>query len=131
MQEKHTIHIIDDDTFLLDMYTLKFKEKGFNVESSSSGEDAINKLREGLSPDVILFDVVMPGVDGLELLDIIKKEKLAKGALLVALSNQGEDRDIEIAKEHGTDEYIVKADMVPSEVLEAVSTIITKNLTSK
>ncbi len=131
MQNKYTIHIIDDDTFLLDMYTLKFKEKGFKVDSSSSGEEAIGKLREGASPNVILFDIVMPGVDGFELLDTIKKEKLAKGALLIALSNQGEERDIEIAKEHGTDEYIVKADMVPSEVLETVSTIITKHLTSK
>ena len=131
MQEKHTIHIVDDDAFLLDMYTLKFKEKGFRVNSSSSGEEVLSKLREGATPDVMLFDIVMPGVDGLELLDTIKKEKLAKGVLLVALSNQGEDRDIEIAKEHGADEYIVKADMVPSEVLETVSNIISKHLTSK
>jgi len=131
MQKKHSIHIIDDDTFLLDMYTLKFKEQGFDVDSSSSGEDALNKLRESASPDVILFDIVMPGVDGFELLDTIKKEKLAKGSLLIALSNQGEERDIELAKEHGTDEYIVKADMVPTEVLETVTSIINKHLSSK
>lgn len=112
------------------MYTLKFKEQGFDVESSFSGEDALRKLRDGFSPDVILFDIVMPGVDGIEFLDMLKNEKLAKDSLLIALSNQGEDRDIEKAKEHGADEYIVKANSVPSEVLEVVSGVIEKNLSS-
>ncbi|HEY4502427.1 MAG TPA: response regulator [Candidatus Paceibacterota bacterium] len=128
MNEPRKILIIDDDTFLLDMYTLKFKEQGFNVESATSAEDALNKLRNGLVPHVILFDVVMPGVDGLEMLEVIKKEKLAEHSLLIALSNQGEDRDIERARDRGADEYIVKANMIPSEVLETVSSVISKHL---
>ncbi len=131
MQTKSSILIIDDDTFLLDMYTLKFKEEGYEVESAVSGEEALRKLRDGFLPDVVLFDIVMPGLDGFELLDTIKKDGLAKSALLIALSNQGEDRDIKKAKEHGTDEYIVKASMVPSEVLTVVSEVIAKRLSSE
>lgn len=122
------ILIIDDDTFLLDMYTLKFREKGFEVETSTSGEDALNKFRKGLKPDVVLFDVVMPGVDGLEMLETVQKEKLIPDTLLIALSNQGEDRDIELARERGADEYIVKANMIPSEVLQVVSKVIEERL---
>ena len=104
MNEPKKILIIDDDTFLLDMYTLKFKEQGFDVESVTSAEDALNKLRKGLTPHVILFDIVMPGIDGLEMLETIKKEKIAEHTLLIALSNQGEDRDIKLARERGADE---------------------------
>jgi len=128
MDEKKKIFIIDDDTFLLDMYTLKFREKGFEVESSTSGEDALNRFRKGYKPDVILFDVVMPGVDGLEMLEVIQKENLLPDTLLIALSNQGEDRDIELAKERGADDYIVKANMIPSEVLDIVSKVIDERL---
>lgn len=127
-EKDHTILILDDDAFLLDMYTLKFKEQGYDVESAASSEEALKKLRDGLAPAVILFDVVMPNIDGIEFLETMKKEELAADALLIALSNQGEDRDIEKAKAVGAHEYIVKANMVPSEVLAKVSEVIAGHL---
>ena len=126
MSTEKTILIIDDDRFLLDMYSLKFKQQGFTVESSASGQEALARLRDGLQPSVILLDVVMPGLDGLEFMDTVKKENLAPGATLIVLSNQGEEQDIEKAKSHGAHEYIVKANSVPSEVLERVSAAIAK-----
>ena len=126
MSTEKTILIIDDDRFLLDMYSLKFKQQGFTVESSASGQEALARLRDGLQPSVVLLDVVMPGLDGLEFMDVVKKENLAPGAMLIVLSNQGEEQDIEKAKSHGADEYIVKANSVPSEVLERVSAAIAK-----
>lgn len=122
-----TILIIDDDRFLLDMYSLKFKQQGFNVDSSASGQEALAKLRSGLDPAVILLDIVMPGLDGIEFIDTIKKENLAAHAVIIVLSNQGEPTDIEKAKEHGAHEYIVKANSVPSDVLEKVSSVISKH----
>jgi len=62
------------------------------------------------------------------MLEIIKREELVPNAILIALSNQGEDHDIEMAKKLGTTEYIVKANMIPSEVLDVVSKVIDKNL---
>ena len=122
------IFIIDDDRFLLDMYSLKFKQQGFNVEASASGQEALAKLRDGLQPSAILLDIVMPGLDGLEFIDTIKKENLAQQAIIIVLSNQGEEQDIEKAKQHGAHEYIVKANSVPSEVLEKVTDVLTKRL---
>ncbi len=124
------ILIIDDDRFLLDMYSLKFKQQGFTVESSASGTEALARLREGLKPTAILLDIVMPGLDGMEFMETLKREKLAPDALIIVLSNQGEEEDIEKAKQHGADDYIVKANSIPSEVLAKVSEVIARGKSS-
>jgi two-component system chemotaxis sensor kinase CheA len=124
LNKKNTIMIVDDDSFMLDMYSIKFKERGFDVEPSVSPKQALEKLRGELSPIVILFDMVMPDVDGLEFLDIIKSEGLAKDTVLVAISNQWEESYVEKAKKLGVDDYIIKADTIPSELVSKVEKII-------
>lgn len=114
---------MDDDKFLLDMYALKFSKNGFNVHTSQSSEDALKLLRDGADPDVILLDVVMPGMDGIELLSNIRKEKLAKKATVIMLTNQGLPDDVAKAKELNIDGYIIKATTIPSEVLSEVQKI--------
>lgn len=116
--------IVDDDKFLLDMYSVKFREDGFAVEVGSGGEDGLNKLRAGLTPDVIVLDIVMPGIDGFQFLEIFKKEKLGGSSRVVVLSNQGQPEEIKRARDMGADAYIVKASAIPSEVLEQVKKAI-------
>ena len=122
--EKRKVFIVDDDKFLLDMYSVKFKEDGFDVEVGVGGEDALNKLRGGYEPDVIMLDIVMPGIDGFGTLEVIKKEAIGGNPVIVVLSNQGQDEEIRRAKELGADEYIIKASAIPSEVLEQVKKAI-------
>jgi chemosensory pili system protein ChpA (sensor histidine kinase/response regulator)/putative two-component system response regulator len=124
MDKKFKVLIIDDDKFLLDMYSLKFQQNGFDVEVGIGGEDALTKLRDGLKPDIIMLDIVMPGVDGFEFLKILKKEKLGGNPVVVILSNQGQDEEIKKAKELGADDYIVKASAIPSEVLEQIKKVL-------
>ena len=121
---KKKILLVDDDKFLIDMYSLKFTQAGFEVNAAISGEDALKKLQGGFTPEAILLDVVMPGMSGLNLLQKIREEKLDRGAVVVILSNQGQQSDIEEAKKLGIDGYIVKASTIPSEVLEQVEEII-------
>ncbi len=123
-EKKQSILILDDDNFMLDMYSVKFKERGFDVNANTDSNQALKKLREGFVPSVILFDMVMPDIDGLEFLEILSKEKLATGAVLVAISNQWEESYMKKAKELGVDDYIIKADTIPSEVLDKVEGII-------
>lgn len=118
--QARTLLIVDDDRFLLDMYSLKFREQGFTVEVSNGGDDALKKLRGGLAPDIILLDIVMPGIDGFGVLQAIKKDTLGKNSTIVVLSNQGQDSDIARAKELGAEGYIVKASTIPSEVVAKV-----------
>ena len=118
--------LVDDDQFLLNMYTLKFKNSGFEVETGNTAAAALQKLRDGLVPDMILCDLVMPGVDGLELIKKVKEEALASHSKIVVLTNQGQSADIEKAKSLGVDGYIVKASTIPSEVVEEVKKILAK-----
>lgn len=124
MDKKYKVLIIDDDKFLLDMYSVKFREHGFDVEIGVGGEDALTKLRDGLVPDLIMLDIVMPGVDGFEVLETINSEKLAEGSTVIVLSNQGQETEVERAKELGAVDYIVKASAIPSEVLDQVMKIM-------
>src|SRR3989338_2286241 len=118
--KKYKILMVDDDRFLLNMYETKFKNSGHEITSITSSEEALRKLREGLNPDVVVLDVVIPSPDGLETLSIIRKEKLASQAAIIMLTNQGESTEIERAQNLGMDGYIVKAALIPSEVVAEV-----------
>ncbi|HEY4486219.1 MAG TPA: response regulator [Candidatus Paceibacterota bacterium] len=119
--KKVKIFIVDDDKFLLDMYSIKFIEQGFDVETSLSSDEALQKLRDGsVAPVALLLDIVMPSMDGFELLKKIKEESLVPGAFIIFLSNLGESQEIERAKSMGVDGYIIKASRTPSEVVEKV-----------
>ena len=115
------ILLVDDDEFLLDMYSLKFRESGFQIELARGGEEALKLLRGGLEPDVILLDIVMPMIDGFEFLRVIAKENLKKKATIVILSNLGQKEDIDKGMALGASDYIVKANSTPSEVVKKVA----------
>jgi CheY-like chemotaxis protein len=123
MDKKGKIFIVDDDKFLLGMYSLKFANNNYDVETTLGSVPALEKLRAGAKPDVILLDVVMPFMDGLELLKAIRDENLAPGSIVIMLTNQSQSSDIERAKELKADGYIVKASTIPSEVLREVEKI--------
>jgi CheY-like chemotaxis protein len=121
--KKINILIIDDDKFLLDMYSLKFSKGGYEVNTAFNGSEALAKIKDGYSPDIILCDIIMPVMDGLTFLKELRAEKLIPNATIVVLSNQGQNEDIELAKTFNIDGYIVKALTIPSEVLEQVGAI--------
>jgi two-component system, OmpR family, response regulator len=123
-EKKYKILIIDDDSFLLDMYSLKFSQSNFEVTTALGGDDAYLKLKNGLSPDIILLDIVMPGMDGFELLEKMKAEGLAPQAIKIILSNRGQQADIAKGESLGASGYIVKASSTPSEVITRVMEII-------
>lgn len=117
---KPKVLIVDDDKFLLNMYSIKFSKSNFEVNSATSGEEALSKIKEGYIPDIILLDIVMPGKDGFEVLDTIRKENIVPESLIIMLTNQGQLADIEKAKSFGISGYIIKATTIPSEVVEEV-----------
>lgn len=118
------IFIVDDDKFLLDMYSSKFAGKGFEVDYALGSADALDKLRGGITPDVILLDIVMPGMDGFEILATIKTENFAPGAKVLMFSSLGQEADIEKSRTMGANGYVIKALATPSEVVEQVMTIL-------
>ncbi|WKZ26440.1 MAG: response regulator [Candidatus Paceibacterota bacterium] len=115
-KKNYKILLLDDDRLLLNMYEKKFSAYGHEVLATLSSAEALSKLREGYNPDILILDVVMPHPDGVEVLKIIREEKLADSATVVMLTNQGASQDIEKAKQYGIDGYIIKAALIPSEV---------------
>lgn len=112
------VMIIDDDKFLLDMYAVKFKKSGVVVDACLTAEDALKKIRDGARLDVLLVDIVMPGMDGFRFINTLREENLVPSASVLILSNQGQAVDIEKAKSLNVDGYIIKATTIPSEVVE-------------
>jgi two-component system chemotaxis response regulator CheY len=123
----HRVWIIDDDAFLLEMYALKFTQKGFEVTTSSSASEALEKMRAGEPVEIILVDLVMPSMDGFTFLEQLQKDHFAEKALTIALSNLGQEEDIARVQALGAVGFIVKASATPSEVVDRVLTVVEKN----
>jgi len=124
---KGSILLVDDDKFLLDMYGMKFSKNEYTVETCLSAKEALSSLRKGFKPDVILFDLTMPELDGFAFLKVLSDEHLAEGVLKIVLTNQGDESEKAKAVELGASKYIVKASMIPSEVVNMVSDELAKH----
>jgi len=118
------ILIVDDDAFLRELYAMKFVECGHDVITALHASDALRILEQGDVFDLMLVDMIMPGMTGVELLNEIKKMVPKVKMKLIVLSNQGQDQDIEEAKKAGAIGYIIKAQSIPSEVVKKVEEIM-------
>jgi len=128
--EPKKILIVDDDSFLLDMYALKFSQNNFEVYTAPGALEAVEKLKGGLSPNVILTDVIMPEMNGFEMLEQINKENLCPSSIKIILSNKSQQSDVDRGNALGVSGYIVKANSTPAEVIEQVAEILLKKATN-
>ena len=125
-ENRKRILIVDDDEFLLDMYSTKFREAGFEVDFAAEGMTAKEKMKKHRY-DAILLDIVMPELDGFTLLkDVRKENEDIKNTLIVYLTNLGQREDIEKGLALGVDDYIIKAHFTPSEVVKKVEELLKK-----
>ena len=123
MAEKIKILLAEDDLQLIDMYRRKFELEGFDVQFAEDGEIAINIL-DKWKPDVALLDIMMPKVNGLDVLKHIKEKPDYNDVITVMLTNLGNESTAEEIYKLGATEYIVKADMTPLEVSDKVKELI-------
>ena len=123
-RKQYTISLVDDDPFLLSMYSPKFKAEGFMVETLTDGPLLLSKIKEGPAPDLILLDMILPSMSGVEILQKIRQDALIPQTKIVILSNQNDTADVEKIQELGADGYLVKASMIPSEVVAEVKKIV-------
>ncbi|MEK9181519.1 MAG: response regulator [Patescibacteria group bacterium] len=126
--EKRKILIVDDDNFLLDMYALKFSQNNFDVYTAENGVEAIEKIKSGLQPNIFLVDIIMPEMDGFEMLEKINKDNLSPDSVKIILSNKSEQADVERGNKLGVSGYIIKANSTPLEVINEVVNILSKKI---
>ncbi|MCF7815729.1 MAG: response regulator [Candidatus Pacebacteria bacterium] len=119
------ILLVDDDAFLRDMYATKFRELKHTINVAETAESALVKLQAD-TYDAVLLDMIMPGMTGVDLLKQIQKEKIGGNPKFIMLTNQSEESDREAALAAGAAGYIVKAELIPSEVVAEVLKLVSK-----
>jgi len=117
------ILLVEDDPFLIDIYSTKLKDSGFSVEVASDGEQAFEKVK-AKKPDLVLLDIVLPKISGWEILRKIKSEADLKNLKIIILSNLGQKEEVEKGMDLGVLKYLIKAHYTPSQVVEEIKKII-------
>lgn len=113
------ILIVEDNQVLVKMYKIKLDLEGFQVETASEGQEGLEKLND-FSPDLILLDLAMPGMDGFEFLEELRKNEKLKEITVIIFSNLGQESDIKRAKELGAKDYLIKVNLTPRQVVEKI-----------
>lgn len=117
--------IAEDEEVLRRMYLTKFRAEGFEVYDADNGEKAF-KLAQEKIPDIILLDIIMPLSNGFSTLKKIKGEEKLKNIPVVMLTNLAQNSDREEGEKLGAVDYLVKADLTPSEVVKKIREILKK-----
>ncbi|MCP6719503.1 MAG: response regulator [Patescibacteria group bacterium] len=117
------ILLIEDDPFLVNIYTTKLKESGFSTDAANDGETGLKKLKEK-EFDLLILDIVLPHIDGWEILKEIRKEDGLKDLKVIILSNLGRKEEVEKGLGLGAVKYFIKAHYTPSEIVEEIKKII-------
>ena len=116
MDKKYRIAIIEDEPFLATMYVTKFELEGFEVLRASDGTEGLELIKNN-RPDLILLDIVMPKMDGFEVLTLLKKDAETAKIPVILLTNLGQRTDIEKGMALGAADYIIKANYTPAQVV--------------
>ncbi len=119
------ILVIEDDKFLRELITQKLKREGYDVREAVDGEDGVKKVTEE-KPDIILLDLILPGIDGFEVLSKIKDNPERKDVPVVILSNLGQKDDVERGLKLGAVDFLIKAHFTPGEIIEKVEAVLGK-----
>lgn len=130
-----SILLVEDDPFLIDIYTQKLKKAGFKIEVAPDGEKALRTLQDynppttqkgkkHIWPDLLLLDIVLPRIEGWQILRKIKNNPKFTDLKIVILSNLGQKEEVERGLKLGARRYLIKAHYTPSEVVEEIKKMI-------
>ena len=102
-----SILVVDDEEDVLELVRYNLDKSGYQVETASSGEEALAKARRKL-PDLLILDLMLPGMDGLEVCKKLKNDAKTEGLPIIVLTAKGEETDIVTGLELGADDYVTK-----------------------
>lgn len=114
------ILIVEDDSFVMDIYHTKLTQEGFEVSTAANGMEALKKL-EKERPDLILLDIIMPYIDGLEVLEKVRAMEQMKDVPIILLTNLSQKEEVDQGLALGANDYLIKSHFTPSEVLEKIN----------
>ncbi len=121
--EGKTVLLIEDDSFLSDVLSKKLSNESATILNATTGEEAV-ELVQSNKPDIILLDLVLPGMNGFETLQKIREAENTRNTHIIILSNLSQQEDIERAKSLGADTFLVKALSTPGAIFDTVRTTL-------
>ena len=119
MTKKPSILLVEDDSFLIDIYQKKLESSGFKLKIAEKGDIALEMLAKE-KPDLVLLDIVLPNIGGWEILRKLKKDKQFANLKIIILSNLGQKEEVEKGLGLGVEKYLIKAQFTPAQVVEQV-----------
>lgn len=125
-KEKQHILLVEDDPFLSDIYSTKLENAGFGLSVAYDGEDVFKKIEEKI-PELILLDIVLPKMDGFEVLKKLKADSRFNKIPVILLTNLGQKEDIDKGMSLGAQDYLIKANFIPSEIVEKIKSFLKNN----
>ena len=117
------ILLVEDDKVLSEMYSARLESEGYDFKHAINGKEAIRVIHEW-KPDLILLDIMMPEMNGLEVLHYLKSEPKTEEIPVFILTALSQSKDREAGLAAGADDYIVKSDLMPKEIIEKVNDIL-------
>ncbi len=121
--KKVKVAIIEDDMAIVQMYRTKFETEGYEVATAPDGAAGL-ELIDSFEPDIILLDLMMPNMNGLDMLARLRAEPAGRDAQVVVLTNMGDTETATRVYKMAADDYIVKAEMTPKQVAERVKALL-------
>ncbi len=123
VEKKAFILLVEDDKFLRELLVRKLEGVGFKISTAVDGREALKKVKEEL-PDLVLLDLVLPGVDGFDILKEVKETPETSKIPVIILSNLGQREEVERGLKLGADDYLIKAHFTPDEIINKVGYIL-------
>lgn len=119
-----SIIVVEDESFLSKVLAERLEDEGFGrIDVAGNGEEALAKIKQH-KPDIVLLDMILPKMNGFEVLEIMQADNVLKKIPVLVLSNLGQDQDIEQAKKLGARDYIVKSNFSLQKVVEKIMSVI-------
>ncbi len=124
-KNEDAVHVllVEDDSFLANIYKTKFELEGFKVSVSSDGASGLADAKKK-KPDIVLLDILLPKMDGFSVLTQLKKDAATKDIPVILLTNLGQKDDVEKGMELGAVDYLIKAHFKPSETVAKVRKVL-------
>jgi DNA-binding response OmpR family regulator len=119
-----TVLVVDDEDSIREIYRRELQTHGFQVTSAADGEEGLLKAGEA-TPDIILLDIMLPKMSGIDVLKALKENQLTKNIPVLLLTNLGEETIIKEGFELGADGYLLKVSYTPAQVVEEVTKFLT------
>lgn len=118
-REKKNVLIIEDDAFSVKAYQLRLEKEDMHVRIATTGTEAMMLLNE-TPPNIVLLDLMLPGVSGFTILEAMRKLPEWKHVPVVIVSNLGQPEDIKQATDLGADSYVVKANARVDDIVDVI-----------